>query len=266
MEKIAIISDVHGNITALEAVLADIKARGITRLFCLGDLVLKCANPDLVIDKIRENCQVVLKGNCDEAVASENALNKQYWSRMKIGEKRAKYLKELPVSYEFYISGHLVRLFHASPKSLYEICNPIYSNITKVYPEIYDFSFMFENTEFIGKTQNDPVPDIIGYGHIHTPNLFRFKNKMIFNTGSVGFPNEMLNNGEAEDKTNNFSTLASYSIIEGEYESKDLSSISISSVRVPYNVEKEIEYLQKTDMPNKNKMIYSLKTASSNYK
>ena len=266
MERIAIISDVHGNITALEAVLADIKARGIQRIFCLGDLVLKCANPDLVIDRIKETCQVVLKGNCDEAVASENAYNKKFWSRVKIGEERAEYLKQLPVSYDFYMSGHLIRLFHASPNSLFEICNPIYSNQTKVYPEIYDFDFLFKNTEFVGKTQNDPEPDIVGYGHIHTQNLFRYKNKMLFNTGSVGFPNEMLNDGNEEDETNNFSTLASYSIIEGEYGSKDLSSISISTVRIPYDLQKEIDYLEQSDMPNKEKMIYSLKTASSNYK
>ena len=47
---------------------------------------------------------------------------------------------------------------------------------------------LFENTEFLGKTPNDPIPDVIGYGHIHTPNVFRSKNKTIFNTGSVGMP------------------------------------------------------------------------------
>lgn len=266
MEKIAIISDIHGNITALEAVLADIKARGIEKIFCLGDLVLKCANPDLVIDRIKDTCEVVLKGNCDEAVASENAYNKKFWSRVRIGEERAEYLKQLPVSYDFYMSGHLIRLFHASPNSLFEICNPIYSNQTKVYPEIYNFDFLFKNTEFIGKNENDIEPDIIGYGHIHTQNLFRYKNKLLFNPGSVGFPNEMLNDGNEEDKTNNFSTLASYSIIEGEYDSKDLSSITISAVRVPYDLQKEVDYLEQSDMPNKEKMIYSLKTASSNYK
>lgn len=266
MKKIAIISDIHGNITALDAVLNDIKSRGINRIFCLGDLVLKCANPDLVIDKIRETCEVVLKGNCDEAIATNHALERKFWSRMKIGDERANYLKTLPVCYEFYMSGHLIRLFHASPQSLDAICNPIYSNQTKLYPEIYKFDFMFENTELIGKAKDEPVPDIVGYGHIHTPNLFRYKNKLLFNPGSVGFPNEMLNNGDKEDKTNNFSTPASYSIIEGEYNSKDLSSISISTVRVPYNVQKEIEYLEKSDMPNKQRFIYSLETASSNYK
>ena len=55
MDKIAIISDIHGNITALEAVLEDIKKRNINKIFCLGDNITKCTHPDLVIDKIKEN-------------------------------------------------------------------------------------------------------------------------------------------------------------------------------------------------------------------
>ena len=51
MDKIAIISDVHGNITALNTVLKDIKKRNINKIFCLGDSIIKCVNPDLVIDK-----------------------------------------------------------------------------------------------------------------------------------------------------------------------------------------------------------------------
>ena len=71
MDRIAIFSDVHANITALDAVLDDIHSRGITRIYCLGDSVTKCCNPDLVIDKLREVCEVVLKGNCDESIASD---------------------------------------------------------------------------------------------------------------------------------------------------------------------------------------------------
>lgn len=113
MDRIAIISDVHANITALNAVLDDIHSRGISRIFCLGDSVTKCCNPDLVIDKLRENCEVVLRGNCDESISSPNAKLKSFWSRVKIGEERANYLHNLPVMTEFYMSGRLVRLFHA---------------------------------------------------------------------------------------------------------------------------------------------------------
>ena len=91
MDRIAIISDVHANITALNAVLDDIHSRGISRIFCLGDSVTKCCNPDLVIDKLKENCEVVLRGNCDESISSPNAKLKSFWSRVKIGEERANY-------------------------------------------------------------------------------------------------------------------------------------------------------------------------------
>lgn len=59
MDRLAIISDIHGNITALNAVLDDIASREISRIICLGDYVTKGCNPDLVIDKIRENARLL---------------------------------------------------------------------------------------------------------------------------------------------------------------------------------------------------------------
>ena len=262
MEKIAIISDIHGNITALEAVLADINQRGIHRIFCLGDSIAKCANPDLVVDKLREVCEVMLIGNSDYSICRPEVKDKKFWSRVKIGEERANYLFNLPISYEFYLSGHLIRLFHASPVGLSNIYNPMFSNKGTRYEgsELYNPEDLFQNTDFIGKTSNDPIPDIVGYGHIHTPCIFRFKNKTVFNPGSVGISVEMLNT-DVNDKSNKFSTLASYIIIEGNYNSKDLASISFNLVRVPYDIEKEIKYLEQSDMPSKNIAIRSLKGA-----
>lgn len=262
MEKIAIISDVHGNLTALKSVLADIASRGISKIYCLGDSIVKCSEPAEVIDILREKCEVVLKGNCDETIARPGIEPGKFWSRDKIGEERANYIYNLPVSTEFYISGYLVRLFHASPFSLEHIFNPMYSNIdTPYYNRLINTpEDMFLNTEFIGKTENDPIPDVVGYGHLHTPNIFRFKNKTIFNVGSVGIPTEMANNDE-NDETNKFSTLSSYMILEGNYNSRKLSSLSFTLVRLPYNVEEEIERLQACDMPNKDIIIKNLKTA-----
>ena len=262
MKKIAIISDVHGNITALNTVLDDIYNRRIKRIFCLGDSIVKCANPDLVIDKLRESCDVMLIGNLDYTICRPEVKDKDFWSRVKIGEERANFLFNLPVSYEFYMSGHLIRLFHASPTSLDKIYNPMFSNKGTRYEgsEINNPEDLFENAEFIGKSESDPIPDIVGYGHIHTPFIFRFKNKMIFNTGSVGIPVEMLNN-DINDKSNKFSTLASYIIVEGNYDSKDLGSISFNLVRVPYDIEKEIKFLEDSNMPNKDIAIRSLRGA-----
>lgn len=263
MERIAILSDVHGNITALESVISDIEKRGISKIYCLGDSVIKCANPDKVIDLLREKCEVILLGNCDEIICRPDIEQGRFWSRDKIGNERAKFIYESPVSCEFYMSGHLIRLFHASPISLEHVFNPMYPNSDTIYFNkiITNPNDLFKNTELIGKTEKDPIPDVVGFGHLHTPNIYRFSNKTIFNVGSVGVPVEMANEGE-ENETSKFSTMSSYMILEGELNSKELSSISFNLVRVPYDIEKEIKYLEESDMPNKEIIIQSLKTAN----
>ena len=261
MERVAIISDVHGNVSALNSVIEDIEKRGISKIYCLGDSVIKCANPDKVVDIIREKCEVILKGNCDDVVCRPGVEYGKFWSRDILGEERANFLYNCPVSYEFYMSGHLIRLFHASPFSLDDMFNPIYDNSdSEFYAHIRNPMDMFKNTEFIGKTENDPIPDIVGYGHIHTPNLFRFGNKTIFNTGSVGIPVEMVNEDE-NDVTNRFSTMASYAILEGELNSVELGPFSITLVRVPYDISSEVKALEDSNMPNKELIIKNLTTA-----
>ena len=70
-----------------------------------------------------------------------------------------------------------------------------------------------------------------------------------------------MSNNDKVDETSKFSTMASYIILEGEYDSKCLSGISINLVRVPYDIEKEIENLRKSDMPGKEDAIKMLLTA-----
>lgn len=262
MEKIAIISDVHANLTALEAVIKDIKSRKISRIMCLGDSITKCTRPVETIDMLRKECEVMLLGNCDYTICKPEAKNKKFWTRELIGEERANFIINLPVSHEFYLSGHLVRLFHASPYGLSNIFNPTFSNKGTSYSaeEMENAMKLFSNTDFIGKTDADRIPDVVGYGHVHTPFIFRIKNKTVFNPGSVGNPVEMLNM-DIEDESNKYSTFASYIIIEGEYDSKELSSISYQLVRVPYDIEKEIKLLEESTIPNKKNIIQTIKSA-----
>ena len=262
MDKVAIISDIHGNITALKAVIKDIEARNISKIFCLGDSVLKSCNSDKVIDLLREKCDVILKGNCDEAITRPDIPKGKFWTRDLIGEERASFIYNLPIVYDFYMSGYLIRLFHASPFGLDYVFNPMFSNEGTKFSgkELKNPLYLFKNTEFIGKSEDDPIPDVVGYGHIHTPCLVRYKNKTLFNPGSVGIPIEMMNS-DINDISNKFSTLSSYIILEGEYNSKELSSISFQFVRVPYNIEKELEDIKASDMPNKEMIYRSLKGA-----
>lgn len=262
MEKIAIISDVHANITALNAVLDDIKNRNIKRIFCLGDSVAKCTHPDLVIDTLQEVCEVMLIGNSDYSICRPETKALSFWSRKIIGEERAKFIFNLPKYHEFYMSGHFIRIFHASPYSLDHIYNPMFSNKNTRFSgkELTSPEDLFKNTEFLGKTPDDKEPDIVGYGHLHTPCIVRYKNKTLFNPGSVGMSVEMMNSN-IDDESNKFSTYASYIIIEGNYGDQNLGSISFNLVRVPYDIQKELDYLEASDMPNKEMIIKSLKGA-----
>ena len=74
--KIAIISDIHGNLEALNTVLEDIKKRNIDKIYCLGDIIAKGTHQQECVDLVRANCEVVIKGNCDE-----------YYSRSSIPDK-----------------------------------------------------------------------------------------------------------------------------------------------------------------------------------
>lgn len=72
MKKIAILSDIHGNMPALEAVIEDIKCRNIDEVICIGDLIGKGPEPAKVIAKIRNHCDVVIRGNWDEFILNES--------------------------------------------------------------------------------------------------------------------------------------------------------------------------------------------------
>ena len=83
----ALISDIHGNLEALEVVLDDIKAQGITEIFCLGDIIGYGPNPRECIDRVMETCKVTLLGNHDQGamfdpdgfnIGAERAI---FWTR-----------------------------------------------------------------------------------------------------------------------------------------------------------------------------------------
>jgi diadenosine tetraphosphatase ApaH/serine/threonine PP2A family protein phosphatase len=107
--RIAIFSDIHGNLQALDAVLADIADLGITSMLCLGDLVGYGADPGPCVDRIRALDCVVLLGNHDE-VAAANGRLPDYWSdlaietmrytrsRLSVAQKR--FLQKLPLLHE----------------------------------------------------------------------------------------------------------------------------------------------------------------------
>ncbi len=250
MEKIAIISDIHGNITALNTVLKDIRSKGIKRIFCLGDMVVKCSAPDECVKTVLENCEVVIKGNCEERTAEFPRIEEHLWNQRKLSTEQLEKIKLLPLSYDFYMSGHKIRIMHASPMSIHQ----------KSYFFDFDNGFeermqdMFKNTKYLGNEMEEETPDVVVFGHIHRPLLIRLKDKILINPGAVS------NTSDVITKKGKSYTFGSYLIIEGEYDCKELSEISYKIVKFTYDNMKEAENIRKTDMPNKELAAIELET------
>lgn len=237
MDKIAVISDVHGNIPALEAVLADIRGRGIDLIYNLGDLVGKGARSDLAIDICREVCHTVVRGNWDDAILQEDDNPIGVWYRAQIGAERLAYLGTLPNVIDFWLSGRRVRLFHASQKSVYFRVHP--------WNPVDILDAMFENTDFTGF--DNPPPSIVGYGDIHGTYMLTVDPGVLFNTGSVGNPLDM--------------PLASYVILSGAYESQSAAPFNLEFIRLPYDIEAEIENARRVNHPDLDPYAVELRTA-----
>lgn len=118
--RVAVISDVHSNLPALEAVLAAAEGAGVEEIWCLGDLVGYGADPDACTALIAERCDVCLAGNHDLAVIgaieidsfSGNAAAAVRWTRERIGADTAAHLAGLEPSGRRGGFG----LFHGSPR------------------------------------------------------------------------------------------------------------------------------------------------------
>lgn len=236
MNKIAVISDVHGNLEALKATLQDIKERQIDVIYCLGDIIAKGTNQEECVKLIRENCKVVLKGNCDEYFTSEIDLSKKNeiqvkrinWNKSKISKESSDYLNQLPYCYEFYMSGRLIRMLHAHPQKIDKFAG----NIDKI-DRLYELFLPSENTVSFEKT------DVLIYGHIHTPYVQKIYNRTIINTGSVGNAIDVFRNDLKDGNVRN-TTVANYLVLTGALNKKENDKFSYELVSIPYDIDKEL--------------------------
>lgn len=197
--KIAVFSDIHGNLEALKAVLADAKERGYDRLVCLGDVVGYGADPEECVEVIRREVFVdgsgesVVKGNHDDAVAggddsyfNPDAKRAVGWTREHLSEGSLQWLSALP--YEKRHSGIL--LVHASP------FDPGEWNYVVTMSEAWNaFESFGERIAFIGHSH---VPFTVGIDsaqsslHVETHEHVILKPgwRYLTNVGSVGQPRD----------------------------------------------------------------------------
>ena len=237
--KIAIISDIHANLQALEETLKDIRKRNVDKIICLGDIIAKGIHPKECIKLIKNNCDVVVRGNCDRHFASDNNdINNMSeiqklrlkWNQSMLDDEDKKYLINLPYSFEFYMSGSLVRVFHA---------HPVIDKQIVINEDNIDMKYeMFLPSK---NTISQKTADVVIYGHIHHPYMDKIYNKTLINVGSVGNSFDVIRN---KDRDSNVleTTKSNYLIIEGDYGSKEYNSdISFQFIKIPYDIDKELK-------------------------
>ena len=186
--KIAVISDIHGNMDALEAVMEDIKKQACEKVFVLGDYAMAGPEPSLVVDwffkKQFDPAYTMIQGNTDLMIADYNEALYQYLkSKAPIMSEALKndvsllnsiqkdFLKNLPIQLEVECDEVKILLVHGSPRRNNEDISPDL--------KIEEVEEMVENVD----------ANLILCGHTHLPCGFQTSNKKtVVNVGSVGRP------------------------------------------------------------------------------
>ena len=182
--KYAVISDIHGNMQALDAVLEHIKSQNVNKILCLGDLAMAGPEPNKVIKKVKNQNWQIIQGNTDNMIANysdilfnklkQNApimANALKYDVSDIKQENIDFLKNLPVNFELNVEDVKILMVHGSPRKQDE----------NIFPNLTDD----EVTQMTSATD----ANLILCGHTHIPCGYQLKNKKtVVNVGSVGRP------------------------------------------------------------------------------
>ncbi|GCE21457.1 metallophosphoesterase family protein [Dictyobacter kobayashii] len=233
--RLALISDIHGNNVALEAVLTAISTQNITRVICLGDVASTGPQPCEVIKRLREiGCPIVM-GNMDAWLLQPEPkeqpdLRRQRWQEMdlwcaaQLSSTDRAYLRSFQQSLTYPLADEKVLFcYHGSPRSYKE-------RILPTTPE-EELEQAFAGTR----------GDLMVGGHTHVQMFRRFRDILVLNPGSVGL---------AMDRVSPISDIrqpafAEYAIIEC-----NRTSLQVELHRVAFDLQEFLRVMNSSGMPH----------------
>lgn len=224
-------SDIHGNLPALEAVHRSLPDHDA--VFVAGDLCLEGPCPAQVLDLLWDAGWSLVMGNTDRDIVSPPETGKALkearvkWARQVLGPERLERLASLPFSDTCTPDGtDTVLVVHANPLNMDEHLPPTFtSDQLAPYLSAVDAG-------------------IVAFGHLHTPYVRSVDGVVLVDVSSVGHPKD-------------HDHRAAYTIIRWDGERR-----SIEQVRIPYDVEQAVALLRRSDMPGADEQIESLLKAS----
>jgi predicted phosphodiesterase len=223
------LSDIHGNLAALDAVSADLPEHD--EVYVAGDHCLEGPQPAEVWDRLQELGWRLVIGNTDQDTVSPppDAEPRQQeiiaWTREQLGPHRLAALQALPFSLTGGKDGSVL-VVHANPKTTDEHLYPTMSE-EELRPYLSDVS--------------EPI---IAFGHLHIPFVRPVGHHLLVDVSSVGRPRDL-------DRR------AAYTAIEWRGDSR-----AVTQVRVPYDVEATIAAYRSCGMPHAEREIRVLLEAS----
>ncbi len=240
-QGVAVISDIHGNLDALEVVLADIERRNLPHLVCLGDIIGYGPDPLQCLDLVIARCEWTLMGNHDFAVLYEptafnaSAESAAFWTRQQLEDepdaakrrKRWEFLGALSIRKDF---GEAMCV-HASPRrpiNEYIFPDDVITAPTKM-TQIFE---RIEKRCFVGHTHVAGVftdePDFYPPADLNNQYKFSEKEKCVINPGSVGQPRDR-------------DPRAAYGIVRGDH---------VEFIRLEYNIQAVIDKVEAVEELN----------------
>lgn len=180
--KVALISDIHGNYCALEAVLADLCKDKIDQAICLGDTISSGPQPRQVLDRLKTEGMTLVLGNADQRLLHPISVTEaddhvrmlleiESWIRQVIPADELSLLGNAKQRVHVKLSERLSLLCcHGSPRSIDE----------RLLTELSDHQLdqILSGEEF----------DLLAVGHTHVPMLRNHRNRLLLNPGTVGSP------------------------------------------------------------------------------
>jgi putative phosphoesterase len=186
-DRIAVLTDVHGNLPALEATLARVEKLGVERVCCGGDLVGYGPHPNEVCALIEDRAIPTIYGNYDYAIARDlddcgcayvtqhdRELGQQSiaWTLEHTGRRAKDFMRGLPFDLRLEVGDYAVHLVHGSPRKVNE--------------------YLFEDkpASLYERLAAAEQSDVLVFGHTHKPWVAEFGGVLFINCGSVGKPKD----------------------------------------------------------------------------